>query len=310
MSLRLGVMSAVMDRGGNVLLSRRGDLNTWTLPGGRLDPGERLEHAAQREIEEETGIEARIDQALGLYYLAGWQRMNVLYAASPTGGSLRDKTRETRANRYFSPGSLPQGVIGAKAALADTRPPPSVITSSRSALLRLRLRFGLRWLGNRLSGHPEPTFPQFNVRAVAVVLGDSTRRVLTLAGPGYNPHDTAAGFRMLPRVVCTGEVPPWEQLTHWLERLSGAPIDLQWVGLWEDVDRGMFEFVFAAALHERELPNGVQWTTTRNAAFSDRDMAYVERVKVTYADDPIWTIVARDQPTDMILSLHSREGKR
>ncbi|MBI1259751.1 MAG: NUDIX domain-containing protein [Chloroflexi bacterium] len=309
MSLRLGVMSAVLDRDRNILLSRRGDLNTWTLPGGRLDAGERLEHAAQREIEEETGIEARIDRALGLYYLSGWQRMNILYVAAPTGGSLREKTRETRANRYFSPGSLPQGVLGAKEALAEMRPQPRVITSTRSELLRLRLRFGLRWLGNRLSGHPEPKFPEFNVRAVAVVLGDSTRRVLTLSGPGYNPHDTAIGFRMLPRVVCAGEAPPWEQLAQWLERLSGAAMDFQWVGLWEDTDRGMFEFVFATTIHERELPSGVQWTTTRNAAFSDRDMAYVERVKPTYARDPIWTIVARDQPTDMILSMQSREGK-
>src|SRR3954468_16907411 len=149
-------MSAVIDRGGNVLLSRRGDLNTWTLPGGRLDAGERLEHAAQREVEEETGVQAEIERALGLYYFAGWRRMNVLYAASPIGGSLRDKTRETRANRYFSPGSLPEGVLGAKEALADTRPLPRVVTVTSEELLRLRLRFGWRWLVNRLSGHPEP----------------------------------------------------------------------------------------------------------------------------------------------------------
>ena len=117
-----------------MLLSRRGDLNTWTLPGGRLDSGERLEDAALREVEEETGVEARIERAVGLYYLAGWQRMNILYAASPTGGSLRDKTRETRANRYFSAGSLPQSVIGAKEALAETRPQPRVITSTRARI--------------------------------------------------------------------------------------------------------------------------------------------------------------------------------
>jgi len=308
-SLRLGVMCAVSDHSGNVLLSRRGDLNIWNLPGGRLDSGERLESAALREVEEETGLEAEIGRAVGLFYLAGWRRMNVLYAASPTGGTLRDKTSETRANRYFSAGSLPQGIIGAKEALSETRPQPCIITSTREDLLRLRLRFGLRWVGNRLSGHPEPKFPQFNVRAVAIILGDSTRRVLTLAGPGYNPADTAIGFRMLPRVVCDGEIPPWEQLNQLTERVIGSVVDFQWVGLWEDTDRGMFEFVFGATLHERELPNGVQWTTIRNAAFSDRDMAYVERVKVTYPRDPVWTIVARDEPTDMIMSMHSREGR-
>src|SRR3954453_11680800 len=135
-------MCAVSDHGGNVLLSRRGDLNIWTLPGGRLDSGERLESAALREVEEETGVKAEIERAVGLYYLAGWRRMNVLYAASLSGGSLRDKTRETRANRYFSAGSLPQGVIGAKESLAETRMQPRVIASTREELLRLRLRFG------------------------------------------------------------------------------------------------------------------------------------------------------------------------
>ena len=300
MSLRLGVMCAVLDSSENILLSRRGDLNTWNLPGGRLDPGERLEHAAQREVEEETGVIAEVERAVGLYYLAGWRRMNVLYSGSPVGGSLRDKTRETRANRYFTSGSLPQGVLGAKDALTETRSPLRVISSTREELMRLRLRFGCRWLFNRLSGHPEPKFPRINVRAVAVILENSAHRVLTLPGAGYSPADTAAGYRTLPRVVCEGEIAPWEQLTQSIRRWITSTLSLQWVGLWENADRGLFEFVFAATIPETELPNGAQWTTTRNAAFSDRDMAYIEHIKPSYPRDPVWTIVAHDEPTDII----------
>ena len=66
MSLRLGVMCAVIDDSGCLLLSQRGDLNTWNLPGGRLDPGETLEEAAVREVEEETGISAETERAVAL----------------------------------------------------------------------------------------------------------------------------------------------------------------------------------------------------------------------------------------------------
>lgn len=298
-SIRLGVMCAVIDNSGCVLLSRRGDLNIWTLPGGRLDAGERLEDAARREVWEETGVNAEIDRAVGLFYMADWQRMNVLYTGYPTGGRLRDQTRETRANRYFTDGSIPQTAIGANEALAAVRPLPRVITSaSRSELWRLRLRFGWRWLVNRLSGHPEPKFPVFDVRAVAVILGDSGRRVLTLPGMSYPP---VANYRALPRVVCDGTAAPWEQLGAEMRRLLGLTLDYQWVGLWEDAERARIDFVFAATMPEQSLDGAAQWTAIRNGAFGDRDMDYVERVKPTYASDPIWTLTSHAIPADMII---------
>ncbi len=293
-------MCAVIDDGGNLLLARRGDLGTWTLPGGRLDHGEHLQEAARREVREETGISARIERAVGLYYLAGWRRMNVLYAGFPVGGMLLDRTRETRSIRYFSDGSLPQGVLGAKDAQASIRPAPRIIATTRQQLWRLRLRFGWRWVVNRLSGHPEPKFPQFNVRAVAVILGESGKRVLTLPGPNYSPSDSVVGSRTLPRVLCDGDTPPWEQLAQHVNRAIAAPLAFQWVGLWEDAERGMYEFVFAATLPERGIPSAAQWTTVRNGAFSDRDVAYVERVKLSYARDPVWTILSQDDPYDII----------
>lgn len=50
-------------RGREVLLIRRGTsplLGAWSLPGGRIEWGERAADAALRELREETGVEAEL----------------------------------------------------------------------------------------------------------------------------------------------------------------------------------------------------------------------------------------------------------
>ncbi|MGB9430131.1 MAG: NUDIX hydrolase [Gammaproteobacteria bacterium] len=50
-----------------VLIERRNPPHGWALPGGFVDVGETLEHAAVREAQEETGLKVKLKAMLGCY---------------------------------------------------------------------------------------------------------------------------------------------------------------------------------------------------------------------------------------------------
>jgi len=62
----VGVM---MVRDNHLLLIKRKynpDAGYWSIPGGHLDLGERVEHAAVREAHEETGLKTKITKLAGI----------------------------------------------------------------------------------------------------------------------------------------------------------------------------------------------------------------------------------------------------
>src|SRR4051812_38736521 len=62
------VGAVVHDAAGRLLLIQRGhepSLGLWSLPGGRVEPGESLEEAVEREVREETGLDVRAGAAVG-----------------------------------------------------------------------------------------------------------------------------------------------------------------------------------------------------------------------------------------------------
>jgi 8-oxo-dGTP diphosphatase len=88
------VGAVIRDAGGRLLLIKRGHepgAGRWSLPGGRIEPGETDEQAVTREILEETGLEVACGQLAGAVELPGLDGAVLEvrdYLAVVTGGDL------------------------------------------------------------------------------------------------------------------------------------------------------------------------------------------------------------------------------
>lgn len=88
----------MFDSDGRLLLIRRGTppaQGSWSVPGGRVEPGETIAAACVREVAEETGLDVRVLRLAGRVYRDG--PGGVVYAiddfvCEPTGGTLHAAT--------------------------------------------------------------------------------------------------------------------------------------------------------------------------------------------------------------------------
>jgi 8-oxo-dGTP pyrophosphatase MutT (NUDIX family) len=65
--IRLGCSAAIFDEQGRIFLTRRADNGQWCLPGGRMESGESVTEACEREVWEETGLHVRVLRLVGVY---------------------------------------------------------------------------------------------------------------------------------------------------------------------------------------------------------------------------------------------------
>ena len=76
----------VVRRGHRYLLTQEKKYgSTWSIPGGRVEPGETLGEAAVREVFEETGVPIQLDGILRVEHTPGegQNRVRVLFTGTP-----------------------------------------------------------------------------------------------------------------------------------------------------------------------------------------------------------------------------------
>lgn len=105
-----GVRALVL-RGDHVLLIRhRSGETPWSLPGGAVDPHERLEEAARREVYEETGLPAEYQRLLGVYdaFRGDYVNYIVVFVFTVKDGPRPPRSIEIAEARFFRLDSLPE----------------------------------------------------------------------------------------------------------------------------------------------------------------------------------------------------------
>lgn len=104
MDIRVAAYGVIL-RGDMILLAhwREEDRSGWTLPGGGLEEGEDPADAAVREIFEETGYTAELDELIGIDSLVvpaenrlhghsePLHALRIVYRAEVTGGELTNE---------------------------------------------------------------------------------------------------------------------------------------------------------------------------------------------------------------------------
>jgi 8-oxo-dGTP diphosphatase len=100
----------VRDSGGKILFQRRGDFPVWGLPGGILEPGEKIRETLVREVREETGFDVVPQRFVGLYSSPDYtihytngdvvQQVTACFDCRIVGGAARPDGTESLAQEF------------------------------------------------------------------------------------------------------------------------------------------------------------------------------------------------------------------
>jgi 8-oxo-dGTP diphosphatase len=108
------VSAIVFNDRGEILLGQRSDNGNWSVIAGMMDPGEQPADALVREVEEETGVQVRIERLAGValhevVYGNGdrCHMVNTWFRCRAVGGEARVNDSESIAVGWFAPDALP-----------------------------------------------------------------------------------------------------------------------------------------------------------------------------------------------------------
>lgn len=123
-----GIVGRVRNGQREIVLIRRANpphQGAWVLPGGFVDVGETAERAALREVEEETGLQARITGLVGVYSDPGRDprahTSSVTYAMEAEGDREPRGSSDAREARYWPLDALPRLGFDHERIVADYR---------------------------------------------------------------------------------------------------------------------------------------------------------------------------------------------
>ena len=186
--------AAIVVQGDDVLLVRRARppyAGAWGLPAGFVEADETPDHAAAREVQEETGLTVAVGPLLGVYpYTDDARGAGLLftYLARPAGGDLGGGGEGEP--RWWPLAALPDDLVGAgqsEALLAWQR-----AARARGTAVRYCTRCGSPVAMRELFGRPRPQCPACRLihfrepKTATGVLVTENGRVL-LARRAHNP---------------------------------------------------------------------------------------------------------------------------
>ena len=103
----------IIKQGKIVLVKRRNPPLGWAIPGGFVDEGESVEHAAIREAKEETGLDVTLDALFYVYSDPSrdprQHTMSTVFVAHADGEPAGDDDAEIA--QYFSLDALPEPIV-------------------------------------------------------------------------------------------------------------------------------------------------------------------------------------------------------
>lgn len=215
------VGAIITDGAGRLLLIRRGhppEAGRWSIPGGRIEPGESDQQALVREVREETGLQVTAGKLAGRVERAqpGGSVLDIRdYTATVTGGRLvagddaADACWASPADLAGLP--LTRGLLTALTAwgVLGAAPPPAVIADATR-------RAGMLWLS--VAGQDRP-YPAWHIW--------SGGRAYLVTGPGEQPLPGLAEAGLVAVTVPAKD--PGAHLITWQARVQRvAPGSPEW----------------------------------------------------------------------------------